>query len=164
MSFIFQDWKTNTTKGKLVMLLFRIANIGTKNRIYYYLGFPYRIFYTLFVEWILGIELQWKTRAGKGLMIHHGQSLVVHSGTILGENCSLRQSTTIGTKVLPDGNHSGAPKIGNNVDIGSNVCIIGELQIGNNVKIGSGAVVIKNIPDNCIAVGNPARIINKNIP
>jgi putative colanic acid biosynthesis acetyltransferase WcaB len=45
------------------------------------------------------------------------------------------------------------------VDIGSNVCIIGEIIIGNNVKIGAGSVVVNNIPDNCIVVGNPAKII-----
>ena len=46
------------------------------------------------------------------------------------------------------------------VVIGSNATIF-PVTIGENVKIGAGAVVTKDIPDNCVAVGNPARIIKK---
>jgi acetyltransferase-like isoleucine patch superfamily enzyme len=42
-----------------------------------------------------------------------------------------------------------------------NVCIIGKVHIGNNVIIGAGSVVVKDIPDNCIAVGNPCIPIKK---
>ncbi len=54
-------------------------------------------------------------------------------------------------------------KVGNNVWIGGNVCVLGGVTIGNNVVIGAGSVVVKDIPDNCIAVGNPCRVI-KEIP
>ena len=50
-------------------------------------------------------------------------------------------------------------KIGNNVYIGNNVIILPGVTIGNNVVIGAGAVVSKNIPDNSVAVGIPARVI-----
>ncbi len=49
--------------------------------------------------------------------------------------------------------------IGNNVYIGNNVIILPGVTIGNNVIIGAGAVVTKNIPDNSVAVGVPARVI-----
>lgn len=52
-----------------------------------------------------------------------------------------------------------APIIGNNVNIGANVCIIGGIRIGDNVDIGAGTVVVKDIPDNAVVVGNPGRII-----
>jgi putative colanic acid biosynthesis acetyltransferase WcaB len=118
------------------------------------------VFYRLFVEWNLGIELPRKLIAGKGLIIYHGQALVVNQGVIIGENCVLRNSVTIGHKKLADGTFTKCPRIGNNVDVGANVCIIGEVTIGNNVIIGAGAVVIKDIPDNSIAVGNPARVLD----
>jgi acetyltransferase-like isoleucine patch superfamily enzyme len=41
------------------------------------------------------------------------------------------------------------------------VCIIGDVTIGDNVIIGAGSVVVKDIPSNCIAVGNPARVVEK---
>ena len=49
--------------------------------------------------------------------------------------------------------------MGNNVHIGWNAIIMPNVSIGNNVVVGAGAVVTKNIPDNSVAVGNPARVI-----
>ena len=49
--------------------------------------------------------------------------------------------------------------LGNNVFVGSDAKIIGEVKIGNNVKIGANAVVVADIPDNATAVGIPAKIV-----
>ena len=56
----------------------------------------------------------------------------------------------------------GRPIIGDNVSLGCNVTIIGNIKIGNNVTIGAGSVVVKDIPDNAVVVGNPSRIIRYN--
>ena len=64
---------------------------------------------------------------------------------------------TLGNKV--DGDNDNRPIIGDNVTLGVNVTIIGGVTIGNNVVIGAGSVVVKDIPDNCVAVGNPCRVI-----
>lgn len=161
---VFCDWSINRNnfKGRLILILFRTARLGSRNRLLFALLLPYLIFYRLFVEWLLGIELPYKTSVGKRLMIFHGQATVINDGTIIGANCTLRHSTTIGNKQLPDGSFTKSPVIGNNVDIGANVCIIGPISIGSNVVIGAGSVVTKDIVSNSIAVGNPARII-KNI-
>lgn len=54
---------------------------------------------------------------------------------------------------------SGKVKIGNNVFIGMNAIILKGVQIGDNVVIGAGSVVTKDIPSNCVAAGNPAKVI-----
>lgn len=54
-------------------------------------------------------------------------------------------------------------KIGENVWIGSHVRICKGVTIGNNSVIGACSVVTKNIPENCVAVGNPARVVKTNI-
>lgn len=51
--------------------------------------------------------------------------------------------------------------IGDNVWIGGSVTICPGVTIGDNAVIGAGSVVVKNIPDNCVAVGNPARVVKR---
>ncbi|MFD0793142.1 serine acetyltransferase [Mucilaginibacter litoreus] len=162
-AYIFQDWKVNrgNVKARLVLVMFRLVNAINRYILLKIIFFPYLMFYRFFVEWNLGIELPRKLVAGKNLIFYHGQGLVVNYKTVLGDNCTLRNGVTIGHKKLADGTLSLCPRLGNNVDVGANVCIIGDISIGNNVTIGAGAVVVKDLPDNCIAVGNPARILNK---
>lgn len=160
MSYLFQDWKgnANNSKGRFVLFFYRLASVATRHKILFFLFIPYLIIYRVLIEWVLGIELPYKTKIGKGFIIYHGHSLVINDHSIIGENCIIRHSTTIGNKLLQDGSYSKSPVIGDNVDIGSNVCIIGAINIGNNVKIGAGSIVVKDVPSNCIVVGNPAKV------
>lgn len=54
----------------------------------------------------------------------------------------------------------GRVKIGNNVFIGAGSIVLPNVEIGNNVIIGAGSVVTHSIPENSVAVGNPARVIS----
>ena len=161
-AYLFQDWASNRQnfKAQLVLFMFRLVQAINKYAVTKIIFFPYLMFYRFFVEWTLGIELPRKLQIGKGLSLYHGQALIVNKSTIIGEHCVLRNSTTIGHKKLPDGTLSKSPVIGNNVDIGTNVCIIGAITIGDNVIIGAGTVVVKDLPSNCTVVGNPARILS----
>lgn len=162
--YIFQDLKNNpkNIKAKIVLVLFRLAQLCRKTpKPFFYILIPYLIVYRILVEWFLCIELPWNTKVGKGLCLFHGQSLVVNDGTIIGENCTLRHCTTIGNKQLPDGSFSNAPNIENNVDIGSNVVILGPITIGEGSIIGAGSVVVKDIEPYSLVVGNPGKIIKR---
>ncbi|GAB3920272.1 serine acetyltransferase [Mucilaginibacter myungsuensis] len=161
ISYLFQDRAANrgNFKGQLVMFLFRLVQYINRYTVLKIVCFPYLMWYRFFVEWRLGIELPRKLTIGKGLALYHGQALVVNLRVVMGDNCVLRNGVTIGHKKLADGTMSGSPKIGNNVDIGANASIIGDITIGDNVTIGAGAVVVKDVPSNCVVVGNPARIL-----
>lgn len=158
---IFQDLRANSgnPKGALVMVLFRIAHLLRRSIITFILFLPYFIWYRITVEWFMGIELPWKTRIGPGFRIDHGQGLIVNDHTVFGSRCNVRNNTTIGNRQLKDGTYSASPIFGDQVDIGANAVIIGPVRIGHRVRIGAGAVVLKDVPDDHIAVGNPARII-----
>lgn len=97
---------------------------------------------------------------GPGLKLLHPGGIIVNPDTRIGSNCTLRSFTVIGNKAT--GIRNSSPTIGNNVDIGCNVTIIGPINIGNNVCIGAGSVVVTDIPSNSICVGNPARVVRKN--
>ena len=58
-------------------------------------------------------------------------------------------------------NSKGPITIGRNVWIGDRVSILGGVTIGDNVIIGAGSIVTHDVPSNCIAVGVPAKIVNK---
>ena len=109
----------------------------------------------------MGIELPRKLKIGRSLSLYHGQALVVNKGTVIGEHCTLRNGTTIGHKKALNGAFTACPVIGNHVDIGANVCIIGAVTIEDNVIIGAGSVVTKDIPADSTVVGNPARVLER---
>lgn len=93
----------------------------------------------------------------EGLKIAHYGGIIVNANCKIGKNCSIRPFTVIGNK--KDGMNNAIPIIGDNVTIGSNVTIIGDVKIGDNVVIGAGCVVVKDIESNKICIGNPARIL-----
>lgn len=85
--------------------------------------------------------------------------MVIHARTVIGNKCTIGTCVTIGGK-------SGCyevPIIGDNVQISSGAKILGPVRIGSNVIIGANAVVTKDVPDNCVVVGAPARIIRANM-
>lgn len=106
-----------------------------------------------------GIEIHPGAKIGKGLFIDHGMGVVVGETAVIGDNCLLYQGVTLGGTGKDKGKRH--PTLGNNVLVGSGAKVLGPFKVGNNVKIAANAVVLSAIPDNCTAVGVPARIVKR---
>lgn len=94
------------------------------------------------------------TNIGGGLQLAHPYSTILNAKKI-GENVYVNHLVTLGEK------KGEKPTIGNNVELHAGCIVIGGIVIGDNAIIGAGAVVTKEVPENTIVVGNPARIIDK---
>lgn len=90
---------------------------------------------------------------GENILFPHPQNIVIGSKVRIGENCTIYHDVTIGQ------NKKLYPIIGDNVIIYPGVKIIGNIIIGDNVIVGANSVVTKNVPENRIVAGVPAKTI-----
>lgn len=86
-----------------------------------------------------------------------GMGCIIYYNSIITHDCKVGDFV----EVSPSVTLLGRCKVGSYSRIGSNATILPDIEIGNNVTIGAGAVVTKNLPDNCLAIGVPAKIIKK---
>lgn len=107
-----------------------------------------RVFYVKDRYFIIDVS----TKMGKGVRLAHPYSTILNAESI-GDYLYVNHLVTVGEK------NGKKPIIGNNVQLHAGCMIIGDISLGDNVIVGAGAVVLKDVPANCIAVGNPARII-----
>lgn len=103
-----------------------------------------------------GFQIYPETQIGEGFYLGHWGSLVINPKTIIGKNCNIAQGVTIGQQNR--GKNEGSPEIGDEVWIGPNAVIVGNIKIGNNVLIAPNSYVNFDIPSDSIVSGNPAQI------
>lgn len=103
---------------------------------------------------ICGAVIGCKATFGENFIILHSVGIVINSKVRGGRNVYLESGVVIGDE------KGQAPRLGNNVFIGSGAKLFGNISIGDDVKIGANAVVNKNVPSHATAVGVPAKSIN----
>lgn len=116
----------------------------------------YRLRYQLICD-RHGLEISSKTSIGKGLYVGHPYNITINQKAVLGENINIHKGVTIGQENR--GVRKGVPTIGNQVWIGINSTIVGNVTIGDDVLIAPNSYVNCNVPSHSIVVGNPCKII-----
>lgn len=132
------------------MIFHRGAHSLYKNRAFFLARFI-----SQFSRLLTGIEIHPGAKIGRNFFIDHGMGVVIGETTEIGDNVLIYQGVTLGGTGKDTGKRH--PTIGDNVMIGSGVKVLGPIVVGSNVKIGAGSVVLRNIPQDCTAVGVPAR-------
>lgn len=109
---------------------------------------------------LTGIEIHPGATIGRRVFIDHGFGVVIGETADVGDDCTIYQGVTLGGTSLSKGAKR-HPTLGRGVIIGAGAKVLGSFTVGEGAKVGSNAVVVKEVPAGATAVGNPARIIEK---
>lgn len=137
----------------------RTARFAYSRPILKYSLYPFIRWWLRHLKYQLGVSIPISTNVGSGFYIGHFGGIVVHEESVIGKNCNISQGVTIGR--VNRGKSEGVPVIGDNVYIAPGAKIVGAVKVGNNVAIGSNSVVTKDVPENSVVVGAPAKIISE---
>lgn len=157
-----EDWHAQggvwIRHGFYALLIYRFGRwrYGIRPRL---LRMPFSFAYHLlkfFADVLLGIELPCETVLGHRFVIEHVGGIVISGDAVFGDDCVVRNGVTVGLRYR---GQRGSPRVGDRVDIGAGAKLLGPIRIGNDVAIGANAVVLCDVPDGCVAVGIPARIL-----
>lgn len=105
---------------------------------------------------VYGIELPYTARIGRRLVIEHQGGIVVHGGTTIGDDCTIRQNCTLGIRRVD--RPGAAPILQDRVELGAGAVVLGAVTIGSGAAIGANAVVLTDVPAGALAIGVPATI------
>jgi serine O-acetyltransferase len=113
-------------------------------------------------RWLTGIEIHPGARVGRHVFIDHGMGIVIGETAEIGDGTTIYQGVTLGGTSLAKGSKR-HPTLGRNVIVGAGAKVLGGFTVGDGARIGSNAVVVKEVPAGATAVGNPARILHKEL-
>ena len=115
-----------------------------------------------FSRFMTGIEIHPKAKIGKNLFIDHGMGVVIGETSDIKDNVTIYHMATLGG-ISPSINSDTQrevkrhPTLQDNVVVGSGAQVLGPITVGKNAKIGANAVVTKDVPENGVMVGIPAK-------
>ena len=119
-----------------------------------------------FSRFLTGIEIHPKAKIGKNLFIDHGMGVVIGETSEIGDNVTIYHMVTLGG-ISPSINSDDQrnikrhPTLMDNVVVGSGAQILGPVVVGRNAKVGANAVVTKDVPENAVMVGIPAKNVGE---
>ncbi len=107
------------------------------------------------IDWIWGIELPLTVSLGRRVRLWHNGCMLLRARSI-GDDVHIRHDTTFGPVRVGD---PALPVIESGADLGSGVCVLGDVTVGANARVGANSVVLKSVPPRAMVLGVPARIV-----
>jgi len=126
-------------------------------------GFKLRLaarFLSQIARFLTGVDIHPGAQLGHRLFIDHATGVVIGETAIVGDDVTMYQGVTLGGTGKQHGKRH--PTICNNVFIGNNANVLGNITIGENSRVGAGSVVLNDVPPNSTVVGVPAHIVYRN--
>lgn len=139
---------------RIFLYLYRRATISSVPLI----RFVYKVLYRIWSD-RRGIELAAIDQIDKGLYLGHAYNITINPNAKIGRNCNIHKGVVIGQ--TNRGRLKGTPTIGNNVWIGVNAVIVGNITIGDDCMIAPNSYVNVSIPPHSVVFGNPCIIKHK---
>lgn len=157
---LYRKYKRKRSSTVALLIYFRKCN--------YYVNLPNKSI----VQWIAhgmayyrfqrlcsqcGIELNQRTKIGYGLRLPHKGTIIIHPQVVIGNNCEIMQGVTLGNNILKS--RDLVPTIGDEVLLCAGAKVVGNVKIGNHVVVGANSVVTKDVENNKVIAGIPARML-----
>lgn len=164
-ALVAEDYRTHGSdpfsQGFLMLLVHRFGNwrMSVRSRI---LRAPLTILYRFvnkMTQILFGMKLDYVVPVGRRVKLEHFGGIIIGARKI-GNDVVIRQNTTFGISSADDMNAK--PTIGDFVDLGAGVVILGNVTIGENSVIGPNSVIFSNVPPNSIVMGVPGQVIGPN--
>lgn len=107
-------------------------------------------------RFVSGVDIHPEAKLGRRLFIDHATGVVIGQTAEVGEDVLIFHGVTLGGVSMSEGKRH--PTIGNGVTIGAGAKILGPITVGDRAKVGANAVVVRDVPEDTVAVGVPAKI------
>jgi serine O-acetyltransferase len=111
-------------------------------------------------RFLTGVDIHPAATLGHRLFIDHATGVVIGETAVVGNDVTMYQGVTLGGTGKGHGKRH--PTICDNVFIGNNANVLGNICIGQNSRVGAGSVVLTDVPPNSTVVGVPAHIVYRN--
>ena len=103
------------------------------------------------LRFLTGIEIHPGAKIGRRFFVDHGMGVVIGETAVIGDDVLIYHGVTLGGKEFTRAKRH--PTIGNNVMIGAESIVLGNITVGDNVQIGAGSVVTKDVAPNSVVIG-----------
>lgn len=150
------------TQGFWAIFQYRIAHFiysKIKWQPFRFLFLFMMLMYQKMIEIVTGISIPASVKIGQSFYIGHFGGIIINANAVIGDNCNISQGVTIG--VSGRNENRGVPIIGNEVYIGANAVVSGNIIIENHVVIGACSLVNVSVKENAVVVGVPAVVISQ---